>query len=305
MAQPKAAPHPATVVQPKRAFGLPVALARAPHPATVLQTKLRPGMVAQRAQLPNDEKKTVLVRPWFVDMEYADGRKVSSAAINYDDIFLMAQNVWAKADIGLKFLEPEKLSITMAKALVDYKPRDGFFDEVKMSFQSTICKQLEKDKGKTDSLQLIYIPTFDRWGFAFREGNDVYGGPVAYVATHDCNVGDENQIRESLPNKAFSPYGIALDTAHEIGHLFGLEHVNRNEDVKRLMHKALYHTVCTEKAMNADEGKFMQIAKAKALKDEPQLFNRQGVVLVMHGEELTKDELDIVRKNATFLRLAK
>lgn len=334
--------HPATVAQPKPAFGRrpalpahPAAAAQAkpsygrggslpPHPATVvLPGSPHPARAAvQRAKDDSlDAKddagqKTVFVQPWLVRMTYHDGTKATAEDIQLDSVLEAVHTTWAQAKIDLSFRKPEVIAVQLERELKKYdlkKPSGTteFMAELESKVGPAIEERVlaRRESGK-EEIHVVYTPTYDKWGYMHRGSFGKSSAFLAFVATHNAGVGLTENVPREAPTKDHPAYhrGIALDTAHEIGHGFGLEHLN--PDTTNLMLTGLYNTIISVE--KSEDGKnAIQFASKRPGYEASRLIRTlteiSGVVkeawVLLHGDRLTAKQIEDARGGEAFKRL--
>lgn len=273
---------------------------------------------------PETEKKsgdessvTVWVRPWALTVTYRKGEPELEQTETAEDIDLEKikkhiAGIWGNVNVKLHYHPTAKAAISMAKLPAEYASDDEFNIELNAQMNPILNSTREQDSpsGKT-GIQVVFIPTYDRWGFTYypngRKGG--YTVPVTFVATRSAGVGvnverGEKRI-DSSSIKDHVPLDIILDAAHEIGHAFGLEHVEKPDEAGLLMHKALYHTVGNAAKMT-EEGARKLFTEKFEKNGVTGVYKREGEVgatpkgmmwTAMHGAGLSKEQIELVMNN--------
>lgn len=299
-------------MQSKLAFPRPPE--RPPHRATVTQRKPAASAAAQRSEATEEElgKSTLLIQPWFVTLTYKEKGPKAAIELDWTSILAFVQETWKQAKIELTFAKGISVEVAASTPLGDYPKRQDFAEELHDKLRPKIKQRLELDKAPT--IHLVFTPTYDRWGLTFR-GDFVDGaGDVAFVATHESGVGKGEHLepREDSFVKTCPHMGVALDTAHELGHMLSLEHVSPKpaDSPKHLMHQALYHPVgFTDRILERENAQknvkvsFKVVLTTRQTWDNSQMKVRTAWTF-LHGNYLAAEEIKQARESAAFKRLA-
>ncbi|WP_437600267.1 hypothetical protein WMF28_01740 [Sorangium sp. So ce590] len=255
----------------------------------------------------------VRVRPWIVTMVYKEGVTRTAADIDLKIVFGRVREIWKQAGVGIHVARPVAARIDLQKNLNQYASSDAFLGELYDDLRDDInAAILEDRRQERECVQLVFIPTFDRWGLTRHQGNDGFVGPVVFVATHTAGVSTKDDFleREIPPSQKYVHMGISLDTAHEIGHVLGLEHDKGPALVHRLMHESLYfniwgQTFKTElEARQIAKDRYPTLGDMTLFTTKNQTTNR-SYWTVLHGRDLSGAQIATVLGNDTFRRIAR
>lgn len=180
------------------------------------------------------------------------------------------QEIWGKAGVKINFVE----IIPIDLGEVPEEKKGNLKNWVAETAAIILNPQIEKSKGSR-RIDVVFTPQFGPWGQAYTKLVPLKGGsyapfsgPVAIITTDKVQGGTSRKDQYERPEggmegvEAQAQYvhlGIINDTAHEIGHLFGLQHMDedrtglekrtpvnpaiKNIEIHWLMHKTLYSQV--------------------------------------------------------------
>jgi hypothetical protein len=256
-----------------------------------------------------ETESTVRVKPWIATVEYKAGALAETAAdIDLHLVEAHVADIWGKVGVTLHYDLPAPLDIVLSKLPQEYANDEEFTLEVNKVIRPTINEAVARDdKEKKKGIQVVFVPTNDRWGFTYYPGKESsFDAPLTIVATKSAGVGVNRKLGEErvvpTPPGDFVPLDIILDTAHEIGHAFGLKHAETSKEVHLLMHKALYHTIGNAAKMSEETAEKLLKGRIEKKEGVAGLHKRKGAIgehpgeiwTMMHGPDLTPEQVKAV-----------
>jgi hypothetical protein len=247
---------------------------------------------------------TVWVKPWITTVVYKQGARIETARdMNLKIVQEEVGKIWGKVGVRIEYDSPAELRIHLAKLPEEYVSNEEFTTEFNNAIRPVINQSIAaRENQQKRGIQAVFVPINDIWGFTHYPGGKAgFDAPVTVVATKKAGIGKDAAVgEERIPLASFDnggPQDVIFDTAHEIGHALGLEHV-AVKDVQLLMHQALYHTIGNAEKMKKEAAEEFQNKKPGVVglhKRKGRIGENKGEIwTAMHGADLTQEQVKTV-----------
>jgi len=233
------------------------------------------------------------VQPWCVNVTYEDNTPKDSAPDRTEihNIMIEVRKIWwDKGVVVLANEADDSVTISLLKS----------WEKTKRTEMTDRKKELKNNFANREKashpahMDLIFVTSFGDLGLTFTD-KDIYESslplepckrPLAIVTVKGC-WGDGKYTQRETDVEAFESYyepsGIALDTAHEIGHALGLKH-SKPSEIENLMNQNLYNTIYKSDRPRQD-------CEDKIKTGVAALCKHGGCWCQMHGSQLNDDQI--------------
>lgn len=242
-------------------------------------------------------------------------------------VMVEVRNIWSRHGVYLRANEPIEVNLAQYERWDKKEAKRPNF----LNLAHEFCREYKNLKIHAERhLDILFVNIFGQWGISFKDAiKEELHRPLAIVAVEglesegqkytqretkvDFYKDDENDQGESITLSDYYPnitpislieaYGLILDTAHEIGHLLGLNHflTDRMKWGEKYINLEAYQIQglrffnLMSSSLYNPKGSSIARELLYLLKNKYLVITDQEQKCILHGAALNEPQKDIVR----------
>ncbi|MCK6694854.1 MAG: hypothetical protein L6Q97_22475 [Thermoanaerobaculia bacterium] len=243
--------------------------------------------------------------------------------LNLKQVMAAVQEIWKTAGIEIEFSGINEIDL----GEIPIEKKGNLKQWVAEAAAKFLNPAILESKGKR-RIDVIFTPEFGPWGQAYtklvppKEGSYApFNGPVAIITTDKVQGGtsrkdqyapSEGSMEALRAQEDYVHLGIINDTAHEIGHLFGLQHMDedrtglgkrvplnpsiKNIEIHWLMHKTLYSQVQMVREERSEKTA-LELVNDNAKPFIKHILKGKEWFVALRGVEIAKEDAEEALRN--------